>query len=121
MNYESLGACGTAASYDGRAIAELELGIAFLTTYVGEPPPGCRLQIVEHDHELGEYGTIGLCWDIGSLGENEWRYYRRCERALSQLDAAVNWSALAAALWIEEDEPEDEGSGIDDSENEDPF
>jgi hypothetical protein len=39
MAFESLGACGGADRYDGRAIAELKLGIAFLRTYVGQPPP----------------------------------------------------------------------------------
>lgn len=109
MNYESLGACGSAGVLDGRAIAELQLGIAFLTSYVGAPPPGCRLEIVYHEHELGEYATIGLCWDAGTLGPEEWQYYRSCERALFVFGQAVDWSALSDIMWelAEVSEPEE--------------
>jgi hypothetical protein len=104
INYESLGSCGTADRFDGRAMAEMELGVAFLKSYIGEPPAGCSLEIVAHEHELGEYGTICLCWDIGRPGAEEWQYYRQCERALSRLDASVDWRALAEVLWMDSDE-----------------
>lgn len=99
MNFESLGTCGSAERFDGRAMAELGLGIAFLKEYVGEPPQGCWLQIVNHEHELGEYGTIALCWNIGPLGDEGWHYYRQCADALPQVDAAVDWSSLSEVLW----------------------
>jgi hypothetical protein len=100
MLCESLGTCGTADRYDDRAKAELDLGIAFLSAYVGAPPTGCTLEIVEHDHELGVYATIGLCCGTGSFGDEEWRYYNRCETALMRFDAAVEWSTLAEVLWM---------------------
>jgi hypothetical protein len=101
MLCESLGACGTADRYDDRAKAELELGIAFLLSYVGSPPTGCTLEIVEHEHELGVYATIGVCSGTGSFGDEQWRYYNRCETALMRFDAAVEWSALAEVLWLD--------------------
>jgi hypothetical protein len=116
MSYESLGACGTADSYDARAVAELEFGIGFLRAYVGEPPKGCRLEIVEHDHELGTYATIGLCWDVGSLGSDEWDYYRRCEEALLRLNDAVNWSELADILFVDPEEGDNDGDSQSDDE-----
>jgi hypothetical protein len=112
MLCESLGACGTAARYDGRAKAELELGIAFLLSYVGAPPTGCTLEIVEHEHELGVYATIGLCCGTGSFGDEEWRYFSRCETALVRFDGAVDWPALGEVLWmdaVDDDEETDEG------------
>jgi hypothetical protein len=116
VSYESLGACGGAASYDSRAVAELELGIAFLKAYVGEPPSGYGLEIVEQEHELGVYATICLCWEIGSLGSDEWNYYRRCEQGLTKLDDAVSWSDLAEVLFLDGEEADLENDC--DSENE---
>jgi hypothetical protein len=113
VSYKSLGACGAARSYDARAVAELELGIAFLKAYVGDPPAGCRLEIVEHDYDLGVYATIGLCWEIGELGANEWDYYRRCEEALLKLNDAVCWSNLAEVLSADDEEQDDNEAHAD--------
>jgi hypothetical protein len=114
--YESIGTSGTADTYDGRATAELELGIAFLKSYIGDPPSGCRLEIVEHEHDLGVYATICLCWDVGTLGKGEWDYYRRCEEGLRVLNDSVNWLPLADFMFqdaTDESDSLDEDNGAD--------
>ena len=59
------------------------------------------------------YGTIGLCWDTGSLGSAEWEYYRRCEEGLLRLNDAVDWSTLATVLDFEGDNAEDDDEDIE--------
>lgn len=97
MACESLGACGAGD------VAQLELGIAFLTSHIGPPPRGVTLRVVSHEHELGEHWTISMCsrtdFDAGA-----WKYYRRCEKALLIFDDAVDWTALAeSAVEMEDD------------------
>jgi hypothetical protein len=45
---------------------------------------------------------------VGTLGDEEWDYYRRCEAALLQLNSAVSWSALAVVLLGDDEERDSE-------------
>jgi hypothetical protein len=102
---ESIGECGGAQYPDKDWItAELELGICYIRHACGEPPAGYELDVLWHEHDAGEYATIGLTWD--GYGDAPWDYISRAERALARFDEAVAWSELAPEA--EDDEGEDD-------------
>ena len=43
-----------------------------------------------HEHELGEYPSVGVAWDFPQ-SEPPWGYIRKCEIALSKFDEAIEW------------------------------
>jgi hypothetical protein len=97
LGRESIGQCGCAQYPDRQWItAELDLATCFLRHACGEPPPGCKLEILWHEHELGEYATVGITWE--GPGEPPWDYISIAEDALQRFDQAVAWPDLARAL-----------------------
>ena len=77
----------------------------------GEPPDGYELGIIWHEHELGDYPTIGITWE-GPF-DAPWEYIRDAEKALTRFDEAVDWAAIEpqeeADIGDEdEEEPEEE-------------
>jgi hypothetical protein len=95
MPWEDIGDCG-----DGQVPHEtdwivccLEMGIVYLRHVCGEPPEGCDLDIMWHDHELGNYPTIGLLWKDPQT-DAPWKYISRCETALDAFNNAVTWSEI---------------------------
>lgn len=102
MPRESIGECGCAQYPDKRwIIAELELGMCFIRHACGAPPVGYQLEILWHEHELGEYATIGITWE--GPRDAPWEYVSRAEEALQSFDQAVSWSELAHDLQTEVD------------------
>lgn len=94
---ESIGQCGCAQYPDRRWItAELELAICSIRHACGEPPPGYELEILWHEHDLGEYATVGITWN--GPWEAPWDYISRAEDALARFNQAVAWSDLAPDL-----------------------
>ena len=87
------------------------MGICYIRHACGEPPAGYELEILWHEHDVGEYATIGITWD--GPGDAQWDYIRRAERALARFDEAVSWSEL-------ETEPE-EDVDEEDLDNEEEF
>lgn len=113
MGKESIGQCGCAQWPDVRWItAELELAICYIRQACGEPPAGYELNILWHDHELGQYASVGLTWE-GS-GEAPWDYISRADDALQRFDGAVNWSELR----LEDNAEQEEESESTEVENE---
>jgi hypothetical protein len=115
MPSERIGDCGGAQYPDKEWItAELDLGISYIRHACGEPPPGYQLDIVWHEHEVGEYAEIAITWD--GFGDAPWDYIRRAENALSRFDDAVAWSELAPEPDEEPDDEDDlnEGEGVPD-------
>src|SRR5579871_443405 len=118
MPSENIGDCGTAQFPDKNwIIAELELGICYIRHACGSPPPGYELGIVWHEHDLGEYASIGIKWD--GPQDAPWEYIARAETALSRFDDAVAWSELKPEPEDElgdedEDEPDDQDDEPDD-------
>lgn len=103
MGRESIGQCGCAQWPDVRWItAELELAICYIRQACGEPPAGCELDILWHEHELGQYASVGLTWD--GPAEAPWDYISRAEDALQRFDRAVKWSELHPEENVEQDE-----------------
>jgi len=112
MPSENIGDCGTAQFPDKHwIIAELELGICYIRHACGSPPPGYELGIIWHEHDLGEYASIGVTWD--GPKDAPWEYIARAETALSRFDDAVAWSELKP-------EPEEEWEDEDEDEPDDP-
>lgn len=97
MPRESIGECGCAEYPDRKwIVAELELAICFLRHACGDPPAGYQLDILWHEHDLGEYASVGLSWDTPS--DAPWDYIVRAEEALQRFDQAVSWSDLESDL-----------------------
>jgi hypothetical protein len=92
MPWESIGSVGT-----GQSLLDLEwvefcqtLAIEFIRLTCGEPPLGSELGIMQNDHELGSYPTIGV-WSEYSP---EFDCIHKCEVALNLFDSAVEWKTL---------------------------
>ena len=113
---ETIGECGCAQYPDRRWITgELELALCFIRHACGAPPQGYELEILWHEHELGEYATVGLSWEGSS--DAPWDYISRAEGALECFEQAVSWSALAPYLKSgEADEIEETRGDNDDAE-----
>src|SRR5271165_2314507 len=113
---ESIGACGCSPSIGSWAISELELGICYIRQACGEPPEGYELEVIWHEHDLGEYATIGVTWD--GPYDAPWDYIQNAQDALNRFDQGVNWAEI-----VPDEEPEanenqegveDEDAGPDD-------
>lgn len=94
MPWEDIGSCGDGQMPDERdwVVTQLELGIRYLKHVCGPPPAGCELGIMWHEHELGDYTTIGLFYECGD--EPPCDYVSSCESVLLAFDEAIDWSAI---------------------------
>jgi hypothetical protein len=121
MPWEHIGECGSAGSVSKREwmIAEVKLGVYYVKLACGPPPPGCKVGLMSHEHEGGDYVTVGLYWDPGQTEDAPWDYLARAERALQTFDDAVDWSRLAVEEEEEEEEEEDDDDDDDDEDGED--
>ncbi len=72
------------------------MAICYIRHACGGPPPGYKLQILWHEHDLGEYATVGINWNGPYEAPSD--YISRAEDALERLDQAVAWSDLAPDL-----------------------
>jgi|SRR5215468_379515 len=95
MPWEHIGNCGYAQVPHEREWMEccMELGIVYLRHVCGDPPPGCEIDIMWHEHEFGNYATIGLLWGDPQT-DVPWEYVNRCETALAAFHEAVSWSEI---------------------------
>jgi hypothetical protein len=114
MPWEQIGECGAADAKSNRQwmLAEVKLGVYYVKLACGPPPAGSKVGVMEHEHELGSYATVGLCWDPGQMEDAPWEYIARAERALSRFEDAVSWSDLGP-------EPDDEEIDEDENDGED--
>lgn len=67
-----------------------KLALQYIKLVCGEPPPGARLGIMPHDHDLGTHTTIGIYAEYSIPFD----YASACEHALEVFDEAVSWSEL---------------------------
>ena len=107
MSWESIGSVSTGdMPHDEDWILwSLWLAKKYIVLVCGEPPPGCKLDVMWHEHELGSYPSLGV-W---SEYDQPWDYINSCERALEVFDEAVSWHELKEHLEEEVFDDDDEG------------
>ena len=99
MPWENIGDCGSGEIPDERewVVQCLGMGLSYLTFILEDPPEGCELGIMWHEHELGDYPSIGIFWDFPQP-DAPWDYIRECEILLEKFDDAVAWSQIEPDL-----------------------
>jgi hypothetical protein len=113
MPWEEIGECGGADLTErDRMIAEVKLGVQYVKLICGPPPQGCKIDAMWHEHDSGEYATVGLFWDPLQISDAPWDYISRAEHALSRFDDSVDWSPLSE----QDEDDEDEGDEDEDEE-----
>lgn len=106
MSWESIGSVGDGQMPEDRdwILFCCDLALLYVKFVCGDPPSGCELGVMWHEHELGEYPSLGV-----SSGEFEppWDYINQCEAALERFGDAVSWSEIQPTPEDEDDEHED--------------
>lgn len=107
MPWESIGECDGSTASDSQEWIDFchETAIAYLRVMLGDPPPGCSLEVKWNDHDLGAYPTIGLWWEAPA-DDAPWDYINRAETLLDQFNEAVDWSSLKVAKETEDEDDE---------------
>ena len=114
MPWEYVGGCGGGQLPEDKdwIVFCYRMAIDYLDFVLEEPPDGCELGIMWHEHELGEYPSVGVHWDFPQ-SEPPWSYIRKVEIALSRFNRAIEWfdispreieSAFEDSNWSEADE-----------------
>jgi hypothetical protein len=98
MPWEDIGGCGDGQLPQDREwlVCQLEIGIRYLRFVCGEPPKGCELGVMWHEHDICDYPSIGVCWDVGQAESLDapWEYIEECRVALETFDEVVRWSEI---------------------------
>ena len=118
MPWENIGSCGSGQLPNDRdwIVQCYELALSYLNFIICTTPKGWKLGIMWHEHELGDYPSIGLHWDYPQ-SDPPWKFINKCETLLERFDEAVTWSEIdpdAIAEDIEDDDDEDEDEGDED-------
>lgn len=58
----------------------------YIPQILGEPPEGCELAVLWHDHEVGSYSTMGIRWDLCENPDPPSDYIQRCEKLIDLLE-----------------------------------
>ncbi len=92
MGWESIGSVDTGQLPNDLDWLEFcqDLAIRYIEFVCGPPPPGSKLGIMQNDHDLGSYPSIGV-WSEFSP---EFDYIHGCEDALDVFNNAVEWETL---------------------------
>ena len=95
MPWENIGSCGIGEMPDDRAwiIENYSMALSYLKFVLEEPPEGCELDVMLHEHELGDYPSIGIFWDEPQINP-PWGYINKCTRVLEIFDEAIDWLAI---------------------------
>jgi hypothetical protein len=84
--WEHVGECGSAQSDPIEAAREVRRGVRFLRRACGSAPPACKVEVMWHEHDLGEYPTVGVFWGPPAT-EPPWAYISLCETALERFNS----------------------------------
>ena len=110
MPWENIGDCGSGQLPNDRdwIVHCYEMAVSYLKFILGDPPEGCELGIMWHEHELGDYPSVGVHWD-SPQSDAPWEYINKCETLLMKFDEAVNWYDISPDRVYEDiDELEDD-------------
>src|SRR5262245_10321991 len=104
MPWESIGSVDTGEMPDDEEwiLWCLQIARQYVLNVCGEAPEGCTVDVMWHEHELGDYPSLG----VSSEDEEPWEYIARCERALAVLNDAVSWIDLKKHLEEADDSEE---------------
>lgn len=109
MPWESIGTVGNGQMPGERdwILCCYDLALPYLRFKCGEPPPGCQLDVMWHEHDLGEHPSLG----VYSESEPPWEYIHRCTAALERFDDAVSWDEIHAGDDFDDDDNSIEDNG----------
>lgn len=105
MAWESIGSVDTGEMPDDEAWILLCLNLAknYVLFVCGQPPDDSKLEIMWHEHELGDHPSLGIWYDK----EEPCGYIRACEDALDAFNSHVSWLDLKE-FWKNKVDGEDE-------------
>jgi hypothetical protein len=93
----------------------MEWAIEYLRWVVPEPD-GFELGVMWHEHELGDYPSIGVQWS-GPWSEPPEEFVQRCEQALRIFDDSIKWSSINPAKVLGDFEDAAENTKMDDEDD----
>jgi hypothetical protein len=113
MPWESIGSVSTGDLPEDEAwiLWCLRFAKKYIELVNGDPPLGCNLDIMHHEHELGEYPSLGVWYEYEQPSD----YIIRCELSLDVINDAISWDELQKHFYDSEDIENDD---IDDYEDE---
>ncbi len=86
----------------------LKMAKSYIDFVCADTPDNGKLEIMWHDHELGNYPSLGVWYEF----EEPCEYIRACEDALDIFNESVSWSELKEHFKkqreLEDDESEED-------------
>jgi len=106
MAWESVGQISTGQMPNDRAwiLFGYETAKRYIELVCGAAPLGSKLDIMWHEHELGDYPSLGVWSDY----EPPWDYINACERAFEVFDEAVSWYDLKEHFERQQEDSEED-------------
>ena len=106
MPWESVGCVDTGEMPGDESWIRLAYRIAqkYVEFVCGQPPEGCKLGIMENEHELGSYPSLGIWYEYLVPSD----YIRHCERTFEVFEESIDWYRLKIHYYEMLDEEEDE-------------
>jgi hypothetical protein len=92
MPWECIGDVDAESSTGGGAWLPFarRMALRYIEFVCGKPPNECTLDIMDNDHDLGSYSTIGVYYDYGYPQD----YVSKAEETLEVFNASVDWYKL---------------------------
>lgn len=113
MPWENIGSCGSGQLPGDREwiLQCYGMALAYLN-FIMPPPDGCEFGIMWHEHELGDYPSVGLYWG-SPQNDAPWGFINKCEVILERFDDAISWSeiepdAISEELDFDEEDSDEE-------------
>jgi hypothetical protein len=105
MPWESVGSVDTGQMPDDESWILFCLGLAknYVQFVCGQPPEDSKLEVMWHEHELGDYPSLGVWYDM----EEPCEYIAAAEDALDAFNKYVLWLGLKE-FWENQADEEDE-------------
>ena len=114
MPWEDVGSAGVANAVREREwmAFQTEMAVTYIEHICGDPPPGCELGLMWHEHEMADYVTVGVWWDLPDAIDVPWAYIEKAEIALEAINEAINWGNLHPEI-VRDEFPEAESDAIE--------
>ncbi len=106
MPWESIGSVDTGEMPDDEAWVLFCLGLAknYVQFVCGLPPDENKLEVMWGEHELGDYPSLGIWYDL----EEPYEYIRACEDAMDAFNQHVSWLDLKQFWQSQQEQEHDE-------------